>query len=66
MLGAALMIATFAAGWALGARRTARGAPALPEAAERERLLAEQNAFRELLRYSPETAYGAAVTDGEV
>ena len=66
MLGAALVLAAFAAGWLLGARRVPRTAPETPEAAERERLLAEQNAFRELLRYSPETAYGAAVTDGEV
>ena len=66
MLGAALMLAAFAAGWLFGSRRAPRGAGEPPEAAERERLLAEQNAFRELLRYSPETAYGASVTDGEV
>ena len=65
MLGAALMIAAFAAGWALGTRRTARGAPVLPEAAERERLASEQRAFRTLLRYSPEIAYGETMTTGE-
>ena len=66
MLGAALMLAAFAAGWCLASRRLPRRAPDTPEAAERERLIAEQNAFRELLRYSPETAYGAAMTDEEV
>ena len=66
MLGAALVLAAFAAGWQLGARRRPNGAADAPERDERERLIAEQNAFRELLRYSPETAYGAAMTDREV
>ncbi len=66
MLGAAMMLAAFAAGWMMGARRTPKGAADVPGHDERERLIAEQNAFRELLRYSPEMAYGAAVTDGEV
>jgi hypothetical protein len=66
MLGAALIAAAFAAGWALGARRRPQcGAPS-PSETERERLLAEQRAFRTLLCYSPETAYGEPLTDEEV
>ena len=66
MLGAVLILASFAAGWAVGARRAPKHAPELPAETERERLLAEQRAFRALMRYSPETAYGEAAPDGEV
>ena len=65
MLGAALVLAAFAAGWALGSRRQERAAPEPPPETERERLLAEQRAFHTLLRYSPETAYGESVTAEE-
>ena len=66
MLGAALFLAAFAAGWALGARHTPKHAPEPPGETERERLLAEQRAFRALMRYSPEIAYGETAPDGEV
>ena len=66
MLGAALLLSSFAAGWALGARqRKPRAAEAPPET-ERERLLAEQRAFRTLMSYSPEIAYGETMTAEEV
>ena len=66
MLGAALFLAAFAAGFALGARHTPKHAPEPPGETERERLLAEQRAFRALMRYSPEIAYGETAPDGEV
>lgn len=64
MLGAALVLCAFAAGWVLGARRVPKPDPVQPAERERAQLLAEQQAFRELMCYSPEIAYGAAA-DGE-
>ena len=66
MLGAALVLAAFAAGFALGARRRPKRGGEPPAETERERLLAEQRAFRALMRYSPEIAYGETAPDGEV
>ena len=65
MLGAALVLLAFACGCLLGAKRT-RSAPSEPTSeTERERLIAEQRAFHTLLRYSPEIAYGEAMTAEE-
>ena len=63
MLGAALMLSAFAAGWALGTRQRPQRVADPPPETERERLLAEQSAFRQLMRYSPEIAYGEHVTE---
>ena len=63
MLGAALVLASFAAGFALGARRQHRAEPEPPPETERERLASEQRAFHTLLRYSPEIAYGETMTE---
>ena len=66
MLGAALVLAAFATGFALGARRRPKRGGEPPAETERERLLAEQRAFRTLLCYSPEIAYGEPLTEEEV
>lgn len=58
MLGAALMLSAFAAGWLLGARQRLKHPAEPPPETERQRLMAEQRAFRELMCYSPEIAYG--------
>ncbi len=65
MLGAALVLCAFAAGFLLGARRRRRAEPEPPSETERERLISEQRAFHTLLRYSPEIAYGETMTAGE-
>ena len=65
MLGAALVLAAFACGFLLGAKRTRSASPEPPGDTERERLVSEQRAFRTLLRYSPEIAYGETMTTGE-
>ena len=63
MLGAALVLCAFAAGFVLGARRRRHSEPEPPPETERERLLCEQRAFHTLLRYSPEIAYGETMTE---
>lgn len=63
MLGAALVLCAFAAGFAFGAHRCRREEPEPPSDIERERLLGEQRAFHTLLRYSPEMAYGETMTE---
>ena len=66
MLGAALVLSAFAAGWAIGARQTPKRPASPPPETELERLAAEQRAFRELMCYSPEIAYGEAMPSEEV
>ncbi len=63
MLGAALVLCAFAAGFAFGAHRRRHAEPEPPSDTERERLLGEQRAFHTLLRYSPEIAYGETMTE---
>ena len=63
MLGAALVLCAFAAGFLLGVRRRPRAEPEPPSDTERERLVTEQRAFHTLLRYSPEIAYGETMTE---
>ena len=66
MLGASLVLGAFAAGWHIGGRRVRPQPPELPGETERERLQREQQAFRVLMSYSPETAYGGTLPGEEV
>ena len=63
MLGAVLVLLSFACGYLLGAKRTRSALPELPSDTEREKLISEQRAFHTLLRYSPEIAYGETMTE---
>ena len=60
MTGGLLALGVFWMGWRFG--RTCRAADRptaeTPDEQERQRLLAEQQAFRALMHYSPEIAYG--------
>jgi len=61
MLGAGLVLAAFAAGWLAAGRMAEKRAVTAEKQVgeeERRRLKAEQDAFRTLLNYNTEMAYG--------
>lgn len=66
MAGAGLSLLLVLAGWVLRGHIGRPRAPEPPPETERERLLAEQRAFRTLMSYSPEIAYGETMTTEEV
>ena len=58
LLAAALMSGGFVLGWKLHARQTKPPTPEELGAQDRQRLINEQNAFRDMMNYNADVAYG--------